>query len=197
MKVFGASYSAVSLALLAIQLVLVSSVAGKYLYERWTCPRVWTRAIGYDPELMMRGRYLSLQLVVDGCRSTLPPRADTAYRHDGVGASNPVSHPVAAQPVTFRADLKLDHNTLTAVRITNDESGTRGEEVSAVPDAPCSAMRLVTPVDFYLSEHTQAPLQLKAGQELWIEVTMPPAGPPRPLQVAVKQNGRWRPLAFE
>src|ERR1019366_1467377 len=61
-----------SLLLLAIQLALVSSIAAKYYYQRSTCPRVWTRTAAYDPELVLRGRYLSLQLDVDGCQSTLP-----------------------------------------------------------------------------------------------------------------------------
>ena len=40
-----------SLALLVIQLAIVSSVAAKYLYQRWNCPRVWTRTAMYDPDL--------------------------------------------------------------------------------------------------------------------------------------------------
>ena len=46
---------------------IVPSVAAKYLYQRWRCPRVWTRAAAIDPELPLRDRYLSLQLTVDGC----------------------------------------------------------------------------------------------------------------------------------
>ncbi len=34
-----------SIALLIIQLAIVSTVAAKYLYQRWTCPKVWTRAV--------------------------------------------------------------------------------------------------------------------------------------------------------
>jgi hypothetical protein len=41
------------------------------------------------------------------------------------------------------------------------------------------------------------PTVLKRGQELWIEVTVPSKGPPRPLQLAVKDNGVWKPLAFQ
>jgi len=52
--------SKTSVALLLIQLVLVSSIAAKYLYQRSTCPRVWTRTAAYDPQMVMRGRYLSL-----------------------------------------------------------------------------------------------------------------------------------------
>jgi hypothetical protein len=56
---------------------LVSSIAAKYLYQRATCPRVWVRTAAYDPEMVMRGRYLSLRLTVDGCQSTLPSRLCT------------------------------------------------------------------------------------------------------------------------
>src|ERR1700719_964967 len=55
------------LILLLVQLVLVLSVAGKYLYERETRPRVWTRAAQFDPSLPLRGRYLALQLMVNAC----------------------------------------------------------------------------------------------------------------------------------
>lgn len=67
MKIGSLRVSGASVVLLVVQLAIVSSIAGKYLYQRWTCPRVWTRALAYDPELVMRGRYLSLQLTVDGC----------------------------------------------------------------------------------------------------------------------------------
>ena len=72
-------FSKASIALLVIQLAIVSTVAAKYLYQRATCPRVWTRANAYDPSLVMRGRYLSLQLTVDGCSSTLPSAKDAQF----------------------------------------------------------------------------------------------------------------------
>jgi hypothetical protein len=58
-------------------------------------------------------------------------------------------------------------------------------------------MRLTEPVDFYIAEHAKNPTWLKHSQELWIEVTVPPKGPPRPLQLALKDNGSWKPLAYE
>jgi hypothetical protein len=30
-----------------------------------------------------------------------------------------------------------------------------------------------------------------------MEVTVPPKGPPRPLQLALKKDGAWKPLAFQ
>lgn len=197
MKILKGSFPTVSLVVLIAQLVLVSSVAAKYLYERWKCPRVWTRASGYDPELAMRGRYLSLQLTVDGCGSTLPSAKEVEFPRDAAGAVQPGHYSIAAQPVTFRAELNVERRILKATRIIDDESGTKGQGVLARPGAPCDAMRLEEPVNFYISEHARDPLPLKARQELWIEVTVPPKGPPRPVQLALKQNGEWRPLAFQ
>ena len=49
----------------ALQCVLVLSLTGKLLYDRATCPRVWVKTMRYDPNLPIRGRYLSLLLVPD------------------------------------------------------------------------------------------------------------------------------------
>ena len=38
-------FSKTSIVLLVIQLVIVSSIAAKYYYQRVTCPRVWVRRL--------------------------------------------------------------------------------------------------------------------------------------------------------
>jgi hypothetical protein len=58
-------------------------------------------------------------------------------------------------------------------------------------------MRLSDAVNFYLAEHAPSPLPVKTGQELWVEVTVPPQGSPRPIQRALKDNAAWKPLAFQ
>jgi len=194
MKFGRFTLSAASLALLVIQLALVSIIAAKYLYQRWTCPRVWTRTATYDPELPMRGRYLSLQLVVDGCQSTLPSAKAAQFPRDFSGAVKPGPFVMRPVPVSFRANLKVANNRLIAVQVEGDESGRVGEEVSAAPGAACDQMRLAAPVNYYISDTAKSPLPLKPGQELWVEVTIPPKGPPRPIQLAMKDNGVWKPL---
>ena len=188
--------SKASIALLVVQLAIVSSVAAKYLYQRWTCPRVWTHTVAIDPELLMRGRYLSLQLMVDGCQSTLPSAKAAAFPRDINGSAIQGPYQLRAL-ATFHADLKVQNNRLLAIRILDDKNGRLGQAVSVWPGAACDAMRLDTPVDFYIGEHARSPLPLKAGQELWIEVTVPGNGPPRPIQLAMKENGGWTPLAFQ
>jgi hypothetical protein len=198
MKIFKTTISLTSIVLLALQLAIVSTIAAKYLYQRWSCPRVWTRATTYDPQLLMRGRYLSLQLVVDGCKSTLPSAKEAAMPRNLDGVPTGKTYSIHAdQSVRFPAQLKVEGNKLLAIRIP--ESDGRPDElmVEGRPGASCEDLRLDGAVDFYIAEHAAAPGPLKAGQELWIEVTVPTKGPPRPIQLAMKDGSAWRPLAFE
>jgi uncharacterized membrane-anchored protein len=190
MKAGKISIARVSLWVLAIQLAIVSSIAAKYLYQRWTCPRVWVKSMVYDPELLMRGRYLSLQVTVDGCQNALPA-ANADLPRDASGA------PVGPQPVDFPARLKVQGGRLVAIRIPEEDNESGAQTVSAQPGVNCAEMRLDMPVDFYIAEHAADPSPVKRGQELWVEVTVPPKGPPRPVQLALKDNGVWKPLAFQ
>ena len=137
-------FSKASIALLIIQLVIVSTVAAKYLYQRATCPRVWTRAAAYDPSLVMRGRYLSLQLTVDGCGSTLPSAKDAQFPRNinGVPGGNTFSIR-AANTVWFQAKLAVKDNKLIAIRVPESDTSI-GEhrpllEVPAHPATRCAS----------------------------------------------------------
>jgi hypothetical protein len=196
--------SRTSVVLLLIQLAIVSSIAAKYLYQRWNCPRVWTRTVAYEPELVMRGRYLSLRLRVDGCGRITPP--SPLPENEG----NPLRNApwfIAQQADRYQARLTIDHAKLVAMPLAGPtihrggflpiETNSDGATILAAPGDACDALTLEQPVDFYIPEHAADPSRLKAGEELWIEVTVPPKGPPRPLQLALKQNGVWKPLAFQ
>ena len=191
-------FAKASIALLILQLVIVSTVAAKYLYQRATCPRVWTRTAAYDPEMVMRGRYLSLQLTVDGCSSTLPSAKNATFPHNSNGVPGGARFNVnSPDTVWFQARIAVKDTKLIAIRVPESDTSTPTQSVAAWPGVPCDQMRLSNPVDFYIAEHATDPTILKRGQELWIEVTVPSKGPPRPLQLALKDNGVWRPLAFQ
>ena len=199
MKIGRFTFSAASLALLVFQLAIVSTIAAKYLYQRWSCPRVWTRAAAIDPQLPMRGRYLALNLTVDGCQSTLPSAKNANFPRDFSGAVKPGSYVLRSNDVDFHANLKVVNNTLVAVRIEGQDVGgtedsSAGEEVVGTASSPCNQMQLASSTDFFIADTAQSPLPLTPGQELWIEVTVPPKGPPRPMQLALKDNGAWKPL---
>jgi hypothetical protein len=190
--------SKASIALLVIQLAIVSTIAAKYLYQRWTCPRVWVRTVVYDPVMLMRGRYLSTQLIVDGCQSTLPSAEQAQMPRDLNGVQTGKTFSIRAdRPVEFSATLKVGKDKLVAIRVPESDARSTENTVQAIAGSSCQDFRLLTPVDFYIAEHAANPASVKPGQELWIEVTIPPKGPPRPIQVALKQNGAWTPLAFQ
>jgi hypothetical protein len=191
-------YSKASIALLVLQLLIVSTIAAKYLYERATCPRVWTRTAAYDPQLVMRGRYLSLQLSVDGCGSTLPSAKNAEFPRNinGVPGGNAFSIR-SANALWFQAKIAVKDNKLIAIRVPESDTSTPTQTVAAWPGAPCDQLNLSNPVDFYIPDTAADPTRLKPGQQLWIEVTLPPKGPPRPIQLALKDNGAWKPLAFQ
>jgi len=197
MKIGRWSISVASVAVLVVQLALVSTVAGKYLWQRWRCPRVWTRTVAIDPELPMRGRYLSQQLVVDGCQSTLPSAKAAQFPRDVNGAAVP--GPYGLRPlgvVEFNGELRVANNKLVAVQIQDPRKADNGQLVDAWPGTQCDQMRLEKPVAIFIADTARSPLPLKPGQELWVEITVPPKGPPRPLQMALKDNGAWKPLEF-
>src|SRR4029077_2740189 len=51
-----------------LQLALVVSLGAKYSVARARLPRVWAQTAAYDPDLPIRGRYLSVRLRVDADR---------------------------------------------------------------------------------------------------------------------------------
>jgi hypothetical protein len=149
---------------------LVASLGAKLLYDRATRPRVWALAAPYDPNLPIRGRYVSLQVVVGprGISETKP----------GPGQQSPKS-----------VILRVESNRLIAEANPQDRGYDpsdlhlrfiqRRDEKLAVLDQP---------VAFFISEHIQDPSRRAQDEELWVEVTLPKKGPPRPIRLGVKKG---------
>ena len=55
-------------------------------------------------------------------------------------------------------------------------------------------LRLNTALAFYIPEHIPDPSRRPAGEELWVEATIPPKGSPRPLRLGIKKDGVLTPL---
>lgn len=198
MKIGSLQLAGVSVAVLVIQLGIAGSIAAKYLYQRLHCPRVWVKSAAYDPSLPMRGRYLSLQVAVDGCESTLPSQAGAEFPRKPDGSiAGPKFRIRGGGPVEFPARLEVKDNRLMAYRLPNEDEMRNGQYVIGWPGVGCDALHLTQPVNFYIAEHAASPVPLKPGEELWMEVTVPPKGPPRPIQLAVKHGAAWTPLAYQ
>jgi hypothetical protein len=185
-----------SLALLAIQLGLVCSIAAKYLFDRKTNPRVWTRAVAFDPEMVMRGRYLSTQLKIDACSINLPLAHSQSIASEGNRAYfDPDGNGTLSAQLPVIAGVK--NRKLVALRIAKSREENRSQEITLRKGATCNDAVLWTPVDFYLSETARSPFPLQKGQELWVEVTVPHSGPPRPISLAIKSaDDQWKPLNY-
>jgi hypothetical protein len=53
---------------------------------------------------------------------------------------------------------------------------------------------LARPVAFFLSQHAPDPTRGVQPGELWVEVTIPREGSPRPIRLGVLRDGAIRPL---
>jgi hypothetical protein len=177
------------LILLVLQLLLVLSVAGKYLYERKFCPRVWTRAAQFDPSLPLRGRYLALQLLIDACSLPRDARYYTAVGSSPTStATAGWSWPVTAEPVNGRLVARL---------VDPNKDSVNARHVRFAEDQTCIDVPFDSSEIYFIPDTARSPFPLQPGQELWVEVTLPPAGPPRAIQLAISDPSGFHPLKFE
>ena len=161
------------LILAGLQLLLVASLGAKLLIDRATLPRVWVKAAPYDPNLPIRGRYLSLLLEVQTPPGLLPAT------YSGV-----------------RATLRVENNHLIAVPAEYNQDGVLiSSWKPRSPDVP-AIVTLLEPVAFFIREHIQDPSRRPRGEELWVEVTVPKKGPPRPIRLGIKKDGVFTPLSL-
>jgi len=159
-----------SLVIAAVHVGLVASLGAKLLYDRATRPRVWALTAPYDPDLPIRGRYVSLQLVVE-------PRG---VRETKLGA--------AWQPPQS-VDLRIEAGRL----IAEADSLERGFDpailhVRFIHRGGKKLAVLDEPVAFFISENVPDPSLRTEGQALWVEVTIPRKGPPRPIRLGEKKD---------
>ena len=175
-----------AIALLVIQAVLVLSIAAKYVYERKTCPRVWVHAAQFDPNQPLRGRYLALQLAVDAC--ALPH--DASYRSGAIVGSNPPDRGF------WRWNVRpvVQDGKLVPLLASYNERPELTDELTVWGGGPCNRARLTKTVEYFIADTAKTPFPLKKGEELWVEVTVPRMGPPRPIQLALSKDGMFTPF---
>ena len=178
------------LVLLGVQLLLVLSVLGKYAYERKTRPRVWVRATGVDPDGALRGRYLALRLLVDGC--SLPKGTAGNILGSWRRGSGPVP-----KVWTWSVRLAAEQGRLVPHVDEHPRSPSEVETLELWTNGDCRKAQLTEDMKYFISERAKSPFPLKPGEELWAEVTVPPSGPPRPIQLAMAGAGGWRVLRFK
>ncbi len=161
-----------------IHVCLVGTLGGKLLYDRATLPRVWVKAAPFDPNLPIRGRYVSLQVFVE------PHGIDQAQTGSQWRGSRSVVLRVENEHLL--AEAKPEKTVSYRSSDLHLRSVQLGEKNSAV---------LNKPVAFFIPEHVPDPSRRLPGEQLWVEVTVPKKGPPRPIRLGVKkENGPVVPL---
>lgn len=168
-------------ALALVQVLIMGSVAAKLMVDRARYPRVWVETAPYDPDLPIRGRYVRLAAVVEVSGKGVPN--DPPIEDDGFDRFT-----------YFQGRLELRGNPGRLVAVP-DESG-RHSFSSGFCGRQESCIVLDRPLAFFIPEHIPDPSIREEGEELWVEVTVPPKGAPRPIRLGVKKEsiGKIEPL---
>jgi hypothetical protein len=153
------------LVIAAVHVAIVCTLGAKLLVDRTIRPRVWVEVEPYDPDLPIRGRYLSLQV-----KATARGFADS-------GQPGEWSH----------ALLSVEDDRLIATRTETDA----GEPVRIRSAGADATVVLATPIAYFIPEHVDDPSRTPG---LMVEVTLPRKGPPRPIRLGVRNGDRITPL---
>jgi len=159
----------------AIQIALVSSLGAKLLWDRGHLPRGWAETRGYDPNLIIRGRYANISLVV---------KADKVYPDVSQPQRTPLYRPYGSQNVYLTVE-----NGCVVANPTDQYTG-----LSASAPEWRDGEKLATlypPVAFFLPEHAVDPTRAPRSTTLFVEVTIPRKGPPRPIRFGRNLNGTF------
>ena len=150
-----------------IHLLLVVTLGVRLLVDRATLPRVWASVAPYDPDLPIRGRYVSLQVEVTP-RGFIEPsgKMDQGWAELSVEGD---------QLIATSSDIPAKHY----VTVRKIEEGLVGT--------------LATPIAFFIPEHSEDPSRLPG---LMVELTVPRKGPPRPIRLGVAEDDGIRSLSF-
>lgn len=160
-----------------LQLVLVTTLGAKLVIDRARLPRVWARTAPVDPNLPIRGRYVSLRVEAQALGFDTQGKPNhRGWRDRGL------------------ATLKVENGQLVAVR-SNDSKGLR-VGILDVPGRGTIA-QIQEPLAFFIPEHVPDPSRRSADEELWVEVTVPRKGPPRPIRLGVKKGETITPLDLD
>jgi hypothetical protein len=156
------------------QVALMSSVGAQFWLDRITRPRAWVATEPVDPALPIRGRYLSLRAVL--------PLAASVQLPELRGKEDP------RIPVT----LRVKGNRLLA-----DSAGDGPTEDAVIRSVEGVAMvALVQPLALFIPPDVKDPSIQFEGDMLWVEVTLPRLGSPRPIQLGHERQGRIEPLSL-
>jgi hypothetical protein len=163
-----------------IQVLIVSSVGAKLLYDRRTDPQAWFLTQRYDPNLPIRGRYVSLQITVSDPRSN-GEISKQALSQSQAGVLNGFQQ--------WCGSIGLRNGTPTAEFDSSPTWDCDNLTFVLWPGNGPAQLRLNQSILFFIPDKVKDPTALARGDELWVLATIPRKGPPRPIALGVKKAG--------
>ncbi len=112
------------------------------------------------------------------------PNAPLRGRYLQLGLEVVMDNPLESYPTHVR--LTIQNGQLTA------KLDDKGALLAWSPRGRVSTLQ--QPVAFFLSNTAADPSRLKPGEELWVEVSVPPNAMPRPIRLGIKKDGALTPL---
>jgi hypothetical protein len=151
-----------------LHVAMVASLGAKMLADRTLRPHAWARVAPVDPDLPIRGRYV---------RMGIEGPADDSVQSTYDGYFLPIVRDDQLVFVPAGA-----HNGLYG------DAQKRGNAYVVV---------LRERLAYFIPEHIPDPSRLAPGEQLWVEVTLPRRGAPRPIRLGVKRAGVLTPLDLD
>jgi hypothetical protein len=177
-----------------VQILLICSLGAKLLYDRRTCPQAWFKTRQYDPNLPIRGRYISLQVEVKDPRS--PEEIGSKFGNEIKAQENMRAQNTWRGPFDFGREcgsIAARDGVPVAVFDANGPSGvcdnlsfTRQRLEGA---AIGTILWVNEPVLFFIPDTADVPTRTRDGAELWVLATIPRKGPPRAIALGLKKVG--------
>ena len=181
-----------------IQVLIVCSLGAKLLYDRRTRPRAWFKTERYDPNLPLRGRYVSLQIEVHDSRS--PEELEKKF--------GPEIQAMQNQQARYSSRARFNYGRECGwIAMRDGAPVAEFDQTAAVWNCDNltfmrrrtgneNSLQLTEPSLFFISDTAKDPTALARGDELWVLATIPRKGPPRPIALGVKKTGEQeiRPL---
>jgi hypothetical protein len=151
------------LVLALLQGGLLLSLGGQLLLDRATRPRGWILSEPVDPHLPIRGRYVNLALLVPA-----------------PGRPSGLAWPLPGERVVLRSEDARVRATVAT------DATPRSRSLPATPEG--GHWRLGPSVAYFIPPRVADPSRRPAGERLWVEVTLPAQGPPRPIRLGVQRG---------
>jgi len=169
-----------------IQVLIVCFLGAKLLYDRRTRPQAWFLTQRYDPNLPIRGRYLSLQVEVKDPRSPEEIQQKFAseiqiYQNQRYNSFYGFGQECGSIGLRNGSPVaEFDNSPLYGCdNLSFQRWNSNGQTV----------LRVMEPVLFFIPDTAKDPTSLSRGDEFWVLATIPRKGPPRPIALGIKKTG--------